>query len=319
MSRGRVDWESAAHIRGLTADGVATTVLVDSQGQLYALMKGKYGTAYVPVTVDADGNLVSVMKGDYEGALKTLAIDDQGRILAVLTDPEDVFGNPNYIGAGELAARLGSIKHFDKRGEVIFLDDFESATLKWTLLGSGTGHTEARSTDYARSKDYSLKLVTGSENNSYAGMTHNHYYPVAGKLGCEFSFACGDTLFEIQFYISIYTGTEVFYVWGWYNSNTEDVIIINAVGSEVVIIPESRIYVYAGVFNTLKVVFDTTTTKYVRLLANDEEIDISEHGLYGAANLSAPHVTFTVLFYTRSATAKTAYIDDVIITQNEPG
>ena len=59
-------------------------------------------------------------------------------------------GHPDYGGAAplatvytlqdlaELAARLGSIDVFDRRGNVLLLDDFESGIKKWLFGGTGS-------------------------------------------------------------------------------------------------------------------------------------------------------------------------------------
>ncbi|GAI49683.1 unnamed protein product, partial [marine sediment metagenome] len=41
---------------------------------------------------------------------------------------------------GELAARLSSIVEYDRRGDVVYLDDFEEPVLKWSPLAAGAGY-----------------------------------------------------------------------------------------------------------------------------------------------------------------------------------
>jgi hypothetical protein len=313
-----VDWESAAHIRGLTADGVATTVLVDSQGQLYALMKGRYGTAYVPVTVDADGNLVSVMKGDYAGALQTLAVDSQGRILAVLTDPEDVFGNPNYIGAGELASRLGSIMRYEQRGQVIFMDDFEAALLKWQTDGSGTGHSETRSNESAKSGDYSVKLVTGNTIGDFASIEKAFPLPRSTRVGVEFSFDFIAGIESINLRAVLYDGTNSYFVEVRYDD--PDQKLQYRIGLTTWANAATGIELLSAVptWHTCKLVFDIATKKYVRLLLDDVEYDLSNVTLHSVAVEMPKCMIVDIETYTATAANKYAYIDDVIITQNEP-
>ena len=319
MPHGRIDWESAAHIRGLTADGVATTVLVDSQGQLYALMKGKYGTAYVPVTVDADGNLVSVMKGDYEGALKTLAIDDQGRILAVLTDPEDVFGNPSYMGAAELAARLGSINTFERRGQTVWMDDFEAATAKWLTYGSGSGHSEYLSNEQARIGNTSFKLTTGNAIGNVSYIEKTFPLPRSTKVGVEYSFDFYADLKYIQLTITLYDGVNSYYVDVRYDDDTQKLQYRTGLTSWGDAATGLELYNGTPTWHTLKVVFDIETKKYIRLLLDDVEYDLSGKTLYSGANSAAKNMLVRISITTNTNANNYAYIDTVIITQNESG
>jgi len=87
---------------------------------------GDYSGTPTLIAVDADGNIIVVMKGEYEGSLKTVAVDEGGRILMIPTDPADIWGNAISIGLGELIAALSVAKRFDKRGSVLFLEDFEN-------------------------------------------------------------------------------------------------------------------------------------------------------------------------------------------------
>src|SRR4030042_5635333 len=142
MATGRPDYNLMTAIRGqygaelkvVAVDSAGRIIMVpigssgnymsvDAQGFLSSIMKGINGSTLRTIAVDGSGNILGLLQGWFEGAVKTLAVDAQGRMLAVLTDPEDVFGNPHYMGAAGLAVRLGSIVNFDRLGQVILLDE----------------------------------------------------------------------------------------------------------------------------------------------------------------------------------------------------
>jgi len=62
------------------------------------------GTNIIPCLLDSNGNLIAIIKGDYAGTLKTVAVDDQGRMLANLAaqDLAQVVTRPG-LGAREHA------------------------------------------------------------------------------------------------------------------------------------------------------------------------------------------------------------------------
>ena len=63
---------------------------------------------------------------------------------------------------GELAVRLGSPISHDRRGDVIWWDDFECTLNKWQTVANGAGSSVALSDARARNGRYSALLISGS-------------------------------------------------------------------------------------------------------------------------------------------------------------
>ncbi len=286
----------------------------------YSVIKAVDGTGnLVTVLVDSAGRMVSVMKGDYAGDLKTLAVDEQGRIQAVLTDPEDVFGNPNYIGAGELAARLGSAMHYEKRGAVLYMDNFKSRTVKWETGGTGAGHSEARSIATARSGNYSFKITTDPSAYIEAWMKRYLPTPPEKRIGLEYSFVLGPNTYIIDSKCVLFTKTYEYRPRIRYYPETERLVLYdeNDALQEIAtgLVLEER----DDLFHTWKFVFDFDTGKYVRAYLDDTEYDISAYSFRKIAGAYTPHTMQQIfLFSDASGDAAYMYIDDVILTQNEP-
>lgn len=72
------------------------------------------------------------------------------------------------------------------------------------------------------------------------------------------------------------------------------------------------------VFNTIKLVTDLTTGQYVRLLYNQQEIDISAYGPSVEGYLYPNRVSLDVGVYSRNGENDVMYLDDVIFTMAEP-
>lgn len=234
-----------------------------------------------------------------------------------LQDVRDVFGNIPEVSMGELAARLGSINYFERRGEVVFMDDFEDSTLKWEVTGTGTDHSEVRSNATARSKNYSMKLTTGNAGGNIALMKHYHYMPKLKRLGFEYSFALGSDITLLYNLIYLYTKTAEYIVWMQYAPQSNRLQIVD-VNNDIINVATSLDLKEGDLlFHTWKIVVDLDTEKYVRILLNDTEYDVSASFLKKTLGSYTPHMYLYIGVLNYASGNHYAYIDDVIFTQNE--
>ena len=271
----------------------------------------------VTIAVDEDGNLIGVLKGDYEGTLKTLALDDQGRMLAVLTDPEDVFGNPHYMGAGELAVRNRSIVNFDRRGNVVWMDDFEASTLKWDSFLSGTGASVGLSTDTAKNESQCIKLVAGSDDDQMAALTKWMSLPPSTLLGFEISVSVDTAMSTFFGGFTVNTGT-----------HTHDAsIMLDIINGRLSYWNSGHAWTHLTetlefrkdihMFYTFKFVIDTATMTWKRVLFADEVYDLTGVPLYSDTYVSAKELCLTMIATGLGESNPYIYLDDFILTQNE--
>ena len=282
------------------------------------LLKGvDSGGNLVTIAVDEDGNLISVMKGQYAGSLKNLAVDEQGRMLAVLTDPEDVFGNPNYMGAGELAARLGSVTYYNKTGNVFFMDGFEHTLNKWAEGGSGTGHAAAVDNGYAKDGEFSCKITAGQGNNEMGNISHTGGGIVLSKIGFEVSFTIDSNLKDFQFLWDIETGTYEHLAGVYYYPITQLLRFANSAGGISTFATGVELDEGLGIFHTLKFVINMSTGYYDYCLLDNVLYDMSSWQYELGANNAAPSHRADIIATNSVATNQSFYVDNVIFTQNE--
>jgi hypothetical protein len=291
---------------------------VDASGYLSSIMKGIDGVTLRTIAVDAAGNILGLLQGDYMGAVKTLAVDAQGRMLAVLTDPEDVFGNPHYMGAAELAVRLGAIMSHERRGQVIWFDDFESGHLnKWYQATVGANSTIGLSTAYCRNGAFSARLYAGASNGDFAEIDHFLPYPTLSKVGLESWISLpgsGNAYVYTGFYL--YDGTNIHYFCIRYNPSTENVDVCDSdeawqtFASGIELVGDHAFFI-------IKLVIDLVTNVYVRCLINEEVYDLSAYAASVSENAEKPSMVVRYKAYD-VANAINLYVDDVIVTQNEP-
>lgn len=217
----------------------------------------------------------------------------------------------------ELAARLGSIVTFDRRGNVIWFDDFESGIAKWTQDIVHVGGSIEWSADRARNGAYSAKLVTAPAPDSQVGIIVQMAYPVLSRLGYEFSFNVDQYTQEIAFDTSLYDGT-------WRHRSTiewreadKKFYFYDDTGYHAL---EPAVDILQGLllFHTVKMVIDYNAEKYVRLVFDNITYDLSGKAYAKSASAFGPELDVATYIMCRDTGATTAYTDDVIVTQNEP-
>ncbi len=291
---------------------------VDASGFMTSVMKGVDGVTLRTVAVDSSGNIIGVLQGDYAGSLKTLAVDSQGRMLAVLTDPEDVFGNPHYMGAAELAVRLGSIVTYERRGQVIFMDGFEDGDAPWyphAIVGSGEywlSTSEARSGMFS----YRIRATGGADTRQDIDLYRS--IPYLSNLGIEFSVSADTESNIIQLYWEIRGISKGIYAGLRIDVENNLAYYLNSAGGWTQLTSDWLVYCDPGLFTTFKLVVDPKAQKYVRLLTADRTYDMST---IAAQAIGASNVSYSLLHLGQlgKATAITAiWLDDIILTQNEP-
>lgn len=219
---------------------------------------------------------------------------------------------------GELAVRLGSIDSFDRRGNVVFMDDFENGTLgKWLqdLLGAASGI--ALSTLYSRSGAFSVRLTAGVVANDYARIQHLAPYPVLSIVGSEGWFTiptANNGYLTFGFYL--FDGVNLNNYLVRYNPSTGnvDVLIAGFVWQNFAVGLAS---VGNGYFFGFKLVADLITGRYVRCIINEVEYNLSAFLPFSPLSAIPPRIV-PMVSATDVAATLVVYADDIIITQNEP-
>lgn len=219
---------------------------------------------------------------------------------------------------GELAARLGSIVTFDRRGNVLWYDDFESGIEKWIVIPSPGGKPISWSTKGSRNGIYSCLIQTSAAAEASAAIYKYLPYPTLSNIGLEFSFAGIQHMDSLVATLWVLTATDTHRVRIKYERAT----------GRVYYWPDEGDWVYSGItaefvlsrtlFNTFKLVGDFVINEYKRLIVNDQEVDLSGLALRRSDPTLAPLLAFEIRLYNTATNIAHALFDDVIITQNEP-
>ena len=223
---------------------------------------------------------------------------------------------------GELAARLGSPVTFDRRGDVCLIDNFDEGILKWVSNAWGAGGSVSISPDRARHGAWSVKMVAGSDGYRMAQIYQVMAFPARGKLGMECAFAFDAELDWFGLLFDLYDGEYFHEPLVVYDYSNLHLWIRNGAGEVVDLATGLDLYVPYYPFWLLKVVVDFESVKYMRVLLNNTEYDVSGVSYLRSADSSNARLRVGVKSvgqeYLEGEYNAVVYVDDVIVTQNEP-
>jgi len=226
-----------------------------------------------------------------------------------------IFGQ---IDSGELAARLGSIDTYDRRGNIIWMDDFESSTLKWLIGTFGTNAGVTISTDTAMIGDCCCKLTAGEGANGLSSITTYIHPKILGKIGFEFGFTVDDDTKTVQGSIYHFDGTTEYISLVTYDHANSRLRYTDNDAGNVDLATSYTLEDLLDTFHTMKIVIDSSTKKPVRLLVDENTYDLSAYTAKENAGSGGERIQLAVTHISDHASVKSIYIDNVILTQNEP-
>jgi len=219
---------------------------------------------------------------------------------------------------GEVAARLGSIVTFDKRGDVVDFDNFEEPALRWEKAIQGASSYARHSSNRCKSGSQALELYQDGSASAFTEIRSGIAVLGSKNLGMEISYSTTDITCLFNIYIVFLTGTKRyeaearidFAAYKFYvcDENGDFIEIGSFYGVSATPIP----------YHTIKLVADFDSFKYKRLLLDNYEYDISAIGLLEATEAAVPVVLRQIEIRPVTTNGGTIYVDDFVFTQAEP-
>lgn len=233
----------------------------------------------------------------------------------------------------ELAARLSSPDNFDRRGNVIFMDDFRNGISRWRHYDASVippaYNPLSWVADYAATSGFACKVTTEAVANDLQEMITYLPYPYLSKMGFEVAFSMGLNIDSIDFALRLDDGS---FDYQWIIvlfPSTNKLYYLDVNGAQVEIptswakIPgEAKILGSIAdtderLFHIVKLVVDTENKKYVRLIFNNSTFDMSNIACYPSGTIGA-RLESGIGVITAVDVAATIRIGHVIATINEP-
>ncbi|MBA7580770.1 hypothetical protein ES708_22664 [subsurface metagenome] len=219
---------------------------------------------------------------------------------------------------GEVAARLGSIDIYDKRGDVVHFDNFEEPVIAWnTHLTDADCYVRHDSTN-PKSGSQSIRLHTSNVNEAKARIQRHFPVLASKRLGCEISFSKLSDNCVFHFSVDYFDSVDFHYAEIKFNSTTEK-IYVQIQGELWQEVADIRVpFAVDYHFQTVKLVADFGTDFYQRLLYGLNQYDISDIplGVYADNH----HLYIQIMFWivNKAASGGDIWLDDFIFTQAEP-
>lgn len=235
-----------------------------------------------------------------------------------LVDNYDEYGQNYPIGGGDIAARLGSIKTHDMRGRVWWMDDFDAAGMHWRPTSVGAGGAQHLVSNYVRNGEQALGLQANTGALRESSVERILSLPRTVNMGVELSVANEVNYRDLQAIIFLDDAVQ----------QTWTRLRINEITGNFEYTDEFNTFQDSGVdtgisnnllhFHTWKVVFNYATDEYLRLLYDDQEVDLT--GTQMSTIGTTGNRWFGIqLHNTGDGVANTwAIFDDAIVTVMEP-
>ena len=240
----------------------------------------------------------------------------------VITGPAPTGGD---IAIAELAVRTGALPSIDRLGQVVFVNGFEGNLAPFETGLGGTGAAAALSAARARNGSNSLLLTGGSDGDRRADFTRRMPLAVVSRLGVELSFILPGTIDYWYLQLIHFDGANAnTYAVAWDDANdrlmrlSSDSTFPLPLTSFTSFATGINLFAAASMWHDAKLVLDLITGRYVRFRLNNVTYDLSAFSAVVAVNAALPRLEWFFLLRSRSTFNDQIYVDDFILTQNEP-
>lgn len=218
----------------------------------------------------------------------------------------------------ELAVRLFSPVVHDRRGTIIWVDDFRYGDVSWVHSTGGAGAAIAIDTHYPLYGGKVLKLTAGSSSPYAAQIYRNLSIPRVNKWGVAVHFAVTSNFDYISLSVGKYDGINR--VQGRVRiSDTDNTMVYrDSDGDNQLIATLSDLTETYGTYHWLKLVMDMSTKEYVRVMFDDTEYDLGGISLYESASGEVAQFRPYISLFGLSDENDVMCVDAVVITIDEP-
>lgn len=218
---------------------------------------------------------------------------------------------------GEMAVRLGSPVIYDRRGSVIWMDDFRSGIGAITVGSEGTGGFAKLTTDKCYHGGYDLLLSAGSTSVKTAYLYKYFSHISVERIGIEYGVAYIDAFDRIIVGIIRFDGVNA------YTARLK----IDYANTKLQYYDSAGLYQDIGsiqpflsgekAFNIFKLVVDFTAVEYIRLMYNNTIYKLPGIAFKTAANGSDPQIYTDFTLFGTGAAAQEVQISHIIVTAGE--
>lgn len=219
---------------------------------------------------------------------------------------------------GEHAVRVGSPHLWDRRGDVVYATSFREGLGMFRYAVSGAGGAVNLVTGHSRQGAYSIRLRTGSTVLRAASISLTLPFQDPSAVGLEFSFGAEESGSMLSAECQWLDGVNRYVARVIYDFGLQQVRYFTAGSVWVVLAAGISRYNSDWPGHTMKMVFDMRSNDYVRFMLDELAWDMRGIPVQQTAIPWAPWWLFIIEHSYSLAFNYDAYVDNAIITQEEP-
>lgn len=226
--------------------------------------------------------------------------------------------NPVQITLAELAIRLGFPQVFERTGNVLFYETFENGVSDWNPSGSPAQNKACLASRGLLNSPYSAKLGLDTTVSGFSTINKFLGYPYVTTFGFEMSFLADDQFGDLRVGLYVRTGVYRYSVWWSYSDVTYEWAVLTT-GPVWQTVETYDIATYDHVsWHTVKIVADIPNEQYARLMFDTEDVGLSAIPLLRTDDTTKPYLALYIQNFIAGTRDVNIYVDNVILTINEP-
>jgi hypothetical protein len=221
------------------------------------------------------------------------------------------------VDIAELAARLKSPDTYDRRGNVLNIEDWNNGLSHvYGVSAGGSGTTQLSAVGSVNSP-LTAKITTDLINGNYYGVKKEMFYPAISKIGLELCFSINNTIHNAFVYLDFYDGTNLTEFVIYYEHSSGKLYIRDSAGVYHVLATPGVLYPDNKKFEICKLVVDLLSGAYVRLLWGAHNYDASAYSGKVTAAASNRYMYYVFQVDGTAGGAGVIQLGSIIVTQNE--
>lgn len=222
------------------------------------------------------------------------------------------------IDLAEHAVRIGSQYTFELTGNLLHYSNFSNGFGVWRKTKSSVACNPILNAEYFYKEPYSIQLITDAIENHISRISISYAIPYLTSIGLEFAFLSRTNITTLEAALYYYYEDTVrsgrIKLWGVEDSIT---YVTASNTTETLADIHGIVGVYTG-WNILKLVMDFANTKYSRFLLNEKDYTMKDIPCYSDTGDYLSRLCVMITLQQAWGIAESVFIDNVIVTINEP-